>query len=176
MRIFLIRHGETTGDVEDRYGGSYDDHLTNKGKLQIEQTSKKLIGKNIEIIYTSPLIRAKETAEIIDSKLGCQIKVVDDIRERHYGVLGGLTKSEAVEKYPDAVEAHKDPLNTDPEGESYADFHKRVIKAFELITEQNYNIVAIASHDGPIKRILNHLGEEIPKKIDDGGIIELNVA
>jgi len=44
MKIYLIRHGETTGDVEDRYGGSYDDHLTDKGRGQLEKTAKELVG------------------------------------------------------------------------------------------------------------------------------------
>jgi len=175
MKIFLIRHGETTGDVEDRYGGSYDDHLTDNGRLQIEQTVDKLVGKDIETIFSSSLIRTKETTEIINSKLCCQIEILDGLRERHYGVLGGLTKNEALEKYSDAVELHKDPHNTDPEGESWKDFNERVIKTFESIIKQNYNTVAIISHGGPIKRILNHLNMELPDSIDDGGIIEVNV-
>ena len=39
MKIFLIRHGETTGDIENRYGGSYDDHLTQRGRAQLEETA-----------------------------------------------------------------------------------------------------------------------------------------
>lgn len=45
MKIFLCRHGQTTGDIEDRYGGDYDDHLTDLGKTQAEELANKLQGK-----------------------------------------------------------------------------------------------------------------------------------
>ena len=175
MKIFLVRHGETTGDVEDRYGGSYDDHLTDLGKEQLAVTANNLVSKGIEIILTSPLIRAKESAEIISSKIECSVEVVNGLEERGYGVLSGLTKAEALEKYPKVIESHKDPLNTDLEGESYDDFRNRVLDTFQKITQKEYNTIAIVSHGGPIKQILAHLGESIPDKIGDGGIIEVNI-
>ena len=175
MKIFLIRHGETTGDVEDRYGGSYDDHLTHLGKEQLAVTANNLVGKDIEIILTSPLIRAKESAEIIKLKIVCPVEIVTGLEERSYGVLSGLTKTEALEKYPKVVETHKDPLNTDLEGESHDDFRNRVIETFQTITQKEYHTIAVVSHGGPIKQILAHLGENIPDKIGDGGIIEVNV-
>ena len=51
MKIFLIRHGETTSDVEDRYGGDYDDHLTEKGEQQSEELAEILKDKNIQVIF-----------------------------------------------------------------------------------------------------------------------------
>lgn len=175
MKIFLVRHGETTGDAEDRYGGSYDDRLSDLGKEQLAATADNLVGKGIEIIFVSPLIRAKESAKIISSKIECPVEIVDGLEERSYGILGGLTKAEAIEKYPAAVEAHKDPLNTDPEGESYDDFKERVLDTFQKITQRNYGTISVVSHGGPIKQILAHLGENIPEKIGDGAIIEVNV-
>lgn len=175
MKIFLVRHGETTGDIEDRYGGSYDDHLTDLGREQLVATANNLVDKGIEIILTSPLIRAKESAEIISLRIECSAEIMNGLEERGYGVLGGLTKAEALEKYPEVVEAHKDPPNTDPEGESYDDFRNRVLETFQKITKKEYNTIAVVSHGGPIKQILAHLGENIPEKIGDGGIIEVNI-
>jgi|SRR3989344_3990056 len=175
MKIYLIRHGETTGDKEDRYGGNYDDHLTDLGKRQIKETAEKLVGKNIEIIFTSPLIRTKEATDIINSKTNCPVEVVSDLQERNYGVLGGLTQAEAIEKYPDVVEAHKNPLNTDPEGESFVDFEERVITTFQSILTKGHNTIAVVSHGGPIKQILGHLGQPMPEKLGDGEIIELEI-
>ncbi len=173
MKIYLIRHGETTGDIEDRYGGNYDDHMTEHGKQQLEKTADSLLGKDVEIIFTSPLIRARESAEIIKKKINTPVEVTDGLQERHYGVLAGLTKAEALEKYPEVVEAHKDPMNTDSEGESYEDFKNRVIGTFKVITSKDYKTIAIVSHGGPIKQILAYLKEEIPDKIGDGGVIEI---
>jgi broad specificity phosphatase PhoE len=62
MKIFFIRHGETTGDVENLYGGIYDDHLSPKGRDQAQRLAIVLKDKGIERIFSSPLIRAKETA------------------------------------------------------------------------------------------------------------------
>ena len=175
MKIYLVRHGETTGDIENRYGGSYDDHLTGLGRGQLQETASKLVGKDIEKIFTSPLIRAKESAEIISSVINASIEIRDGLRERHYGVLTGLTNTEALEKYPKEVEAHKNPLNTDPDGESYQDFQNRVLNTFKIITNEKHQAVSIISHGGPIKQILAYLGKDIPPKLGDGEIIELEV-
>lgn len=70
MKIFLIRHGETTGDVEDRYGGTYDDSLTTRGRQQLQETAELLKKSGIEVIFHSPLKRAKESAEIIQREIG----------------------------------------------------------------------------------------------------------
>ncbi len=175
MKLLLIRHGETTGDIEDRYGGSYDDHLTERGREQLKATAESVIDKGIEIIFHSPLTRARESAEVIAESVGCPIKQWDGLEERHYGVLTGLTKQEALEKYPDAVEAHKDLMNTDPEGESFADFNKRVVTAFEAIPKESYQVMAILAHGGSLKRILELLRQPLPPSIADGGVIEVEV-
>lgn len=175
MKIFLIRHGETTGDVEDRYGGSYDDHLTERGRKQLLDTAQGLVGKNIEIIFHSPLIRARESAEIICEMLGCSLEPVVGLKERNYGVLTGLTKQEAQEKLPEVVLAHKDPMNTDPEGESFADFNERVIASYLEIIKEPHDVIAVLGHGGSIKRILNYIGAPIPDSIGDGGVIEVEV-
>lgn len=175
MKIFLVRHGETTGDLEDRYGGNYDDHLTERGKEQLRETAQKLSGKGVQIIFTSNLIRAKESAEIIQAETKCPVRAVEGIQERNYGILAGLTKTEALENYPDIVEAHKNPENTDPEGESLTDFKSRTLQAFKDIFSKEYSTVVVVSHGGPLKQLLKHLQMPIPEKIGDGEIIEVSV-
>jgi broad specificity phosphatase PhoE len=176
MKLFLIRHGQTTGDLEDRYGGTYDDHLTELGQKQLQETANKLTDSEIQTIFHSSLIRARESAEIIKNTINCQLVEVTGFKERDYGILGGLTKVEALAKYPDAVEAHKDYMNTDPEGESYEDFNKRVVETFEATKGNMPAVCAILAHGGSIKRILDYLGEPLPDSIDDGGVIELTIS
>ncbi|MDD4990067.1 MAG: histidine phosphatase family protein [Candidatus Pacebacteria bacterium] len=152
MKIFLIRHGQTTGDIEDRYGGDYDDHLTEEGKRQIAVLAKNLSNRGIEIIFSSPKIRAKETSEILKNTLSCDIEVFNNFRERSaYGALTGMIKREAREKYPEQAELLKDYKNTIEGAESYENFKERIKKAFLEITNQNYNTIAIITHGGPIK-------------------------
>jgi broad specificity phosphatase PhoE len=177
VQIYLVRHGETTGDLEDRYGGSYDDHLTAKGREQLAQTAQKFAGKGIAKIFSSPLIRAHESADIIRQVTQCDIQIVDGIKERHYGLLGGLTKDEAKERYPEAVERHCDLTYTHPDGESYPDCYARVVTAFNtIINDAGSGPIIILGHGGSIKCILKFLGQPLPDKIDDGGIIALDGA
>lgn len=175
MKILLIRHGETTGDLEDRYGGSYDDPLTESGERQLQDTAQQLTGTQVDKIYSSTLIRAKQSTEIINTELKTEVEFLEGLRERDYGVLGGLTKTEAEEKYPEAVELHKDAANTDPEGESQTDFTRRVLNTFQTICNGTQDTVAVVSHGGPIKVILKHLNMPPPAKIGDGEITEVNV-
>ncbi len=82
---------------------------------------------------------------------------------------------EALEKHPEAVEAHNNPENTDPEGESLFDFQQRTIEAFKKIFQKEYSTVAIVSHGGPLKQILKYLNLPVPGKIGDGEIIEVTI-
>ncbi|MBD3304152.1 hypothetical protein GF343_03335 [Candidatus Woesearchaeota archaeon] len=178
MKIYLIRHGETTGDIEDRYGGDYEDHLTEKGKQQSKELSQKLKGKGIEIVYHSPRIRATETANIIAQALGLDKEIVQDLRERNaYGILTGLTKKEALEKYPaEIAELKRDKKRHKVKNsEDYDHFKERVTKALDEVTKnEKYSTIAIITHGGPISCIVREIlkaGEL--KKLGDCAILEL---
>ncbi len=168
MRIYLIRHGQTTGDVEDRFGGDYEDHLTEEGKQQGQQLAEKLYNKNIEVIYCSPKIRALETAEFIKSKLNVPVKTNEEIRERnHYGIMTGMVKSVAKEKYTELIELLKDTKNTIQGGEDYESFKKRIVNAWNELTSSNYQTIAILSHGGPIRLIFREMLSKGEIKIGD---------
>lgn len=79
MSICIMRHGETTSDVENRYGGDLDDHLTAKGITQAREAAVKLTHYGMQAIFASSRIRAKETAEILKGALQCDLHIVDDI-------------------------------------------------------------------------------------------------
>ena len=67
MKIIFIRHGETTGDIENRYGGDYDDHLTEKGIEQAEQLAEELEAKHLEVLITSPMQHRREVIDQLAS-------------------------------------------------------------------------------------------------------------
>jgi broad specificity phosphatase PhoE len=152
MKIYLIRHGQTTGDVENRYGGSYDDKLSDKGKIQANELADKLTNSGIQILYCSPLIRAQQTAEILKTKLNCEIKIVEGLKERNKnGILTGMTKDEAKIKYPELVEELKDYRNQIQGAESQEDFAERIKKAFiEITSALDYSTVGILTHGMPV--------------------------
>lgn len=159
MKIYLIRHGQTTGDIENRYGGSYDDHLTDEGRAQAQELAEKLINSGIQVIFCSPLIRAQETAEIVNTKLNCEIKTTENLRERNQNaILSGMIRDEAKEKYPELVEQVKDYRNTIPGAESYDDFVARINNAFmEIASSKDYSTIGIVTHGGPIRVIFREI-------------------
>lgn len=178
MKIFFIRHGETTGDVEDRYGGDYDDHLSGEGKRQCTALATALATKDIEIIFTSPLLRAQETAEILSQQSVCDVEIIPDLRERNqYGILTGLKKEKAKDLYPTEVEMVKDRLNTIEGAESYQDFSYRVREAFkEVIAHTKYSTIAVVTHGGPLRVLFRDFLEwgELTQ-IGDCSYVELEI-
>ena len=104
MRIILIRHGESTGNTERRFQGQSKDprfHLTDLGKQQANKLRQRLIKENIfpTHIYSSPLKRVKETAEIIAAGTNIEIQYKNDLQEYDLGILTGMSIDEASKKY-----------------------------------------------------------------------------
>ncbi|MGQ2375390.1 histidine phosphatase family protein [Companilactobacillus zhachilii] len=100
--LFVVRHGETITNAEHRINGSLTDKpLNKKGIQQAENLSKKINIDSFDEIYTSPLIRAKKTAQIL-SKGHQQIHLDDRLKEVNYGSWDGVVNRGLMEKYPDA--------------------------------------------------------------------------
>src|SRR6266404_1691464 len=147
MIIYLTRHGETTGDVENRYGGDYDDHLTEHGRQQSALLAEQLAGKQIQRLFASPLSRAKETAIIVAAKTGLGVEIVQAFKERNgYGILTGLTKEEAAQKYPEQFNLLKDVHLTVEGAEEYTDFQHRITSALEGLKSDSHEKVAVITH------------------------------
>jgi len=175
MKIYIIRHGESTSDVKEKYDGDYDDHLTDNGLKEAEIIAKKLLDSKIQIIFSSSKIRAIETSEIIKNILKCKMVVTEDMNEQDiYGAYLELSKNQPEEEYRrlGEVMANRD---VEIEGvETYLHFKNRVVECFSKITNEDYQTVAIITHGGPIRCIFRDilkLGEF--KKIGNGAIIEL---
>lgn len=175
MKIYLMRHGQTTGDIEDRFGGDYEDHLTELGQTQVQELAKKLENLNIEKIYYSPRIRSAETAIIINKATNIPMETVGDLKERNaYGILTGKLKSEAKEKHSELLEQLKNPKATIEGAEQYGDFKQRVINIFNKLTNSPLNTIGIITHGGVISCFLREIIGRERKKLDDCAIIELN--
>jgi broad specificity phosphatase PhoE len=177
MKIYLIKHGETTGDLEDRYGGEYDDSLSEKGKEQAKKLASKIKNKSIKIIFSSPKKRAIETAEKVSEATGVDVIILENLRERNqYAILSGLTKAEALEQYPEEVQkldahAYKTLVS---DSENYDKFAERVKDVFDKILSETDEDIAIITHSGPIKVLFREyfkFGEF--EKLGDSAIIEI---
>ncbi len=169
MKIYLIRHGQTTGDTEDRYGGAYDDELSDKGKIQAKELANKLSNSGIQILFCSPLIRAQQTVKILNLKLGCESKTIESLKERNKnGILTGMTKSEAKIRYPKLFEELKNYRSQIQGAESQDDFVERIKKVFEEVTSgENYSTIGVVTHGGPIWAILSDI-------LNYGGIVDIS--
>lgn len=101
MEIVLIRHGESEADILGVHEGRADFPLTELGESQASKMAK-YVANNFppEMIISSPLRRASQTAFILQGGIGCELKIDDDLMEFNNGVLAGLAKEEAIIKYP----------------------------------------------------------------------------
>jgi broad specificity phosphatase PhoE len=176
MTIIFIRHGQTTGDVEDRYGGCYDDLLSEEGHLQASKLVSELEQFAINQLFSSNLQRAQQTANYIAQTNNIQMTSLANLRERNqYGFLSGVNKQEALKQYPDIVDKFKDRLFTLDDAESYADFSHRISEAFRHITNNlSAGYAAVVWHGGCMRvlfRDILQLGEL--KDIGDCAWVEL---
>jgi broad specificity phosphatase PhoE len=176
VKIYLIRHGQTTGDIENRYGGDYDDELTNEGEIQAHKLADKIANSGIQVILCSPLIRAQQTAKIVNTKLHCEIETIRDLKERNQnGVLTGMIREEAKLKYPELSEQLKDYRNQIEGAESYADFVARIKKVImEISNTTNHSTIGIVTHGGPIKVIFREILKDREIDIADCAYAVLN--
>lgn len=149
--IFFIRHGETTGDLENRWGGAYNDHLTAQGQKEAEILAKKLAQKDLEYVITGSLFRAQETGAIIN-RSNLPVSVDPRFNERDgLAHLTGMRKEEAAKLYPELVALLKDHTGVVPGGETYEVFSKRIQDAlYDVAMHSPYSRIAIVSHGGPM--------------------------
>lgn len=152
-RLYLIRHGQSAGNAEGRFGGHGPTPLSELGKEQAEKTAKVLAKEGINVIYSSDLLRAVQTAEPLAKLLDLPIHSSDAFRERHVGVLEGLTFDESKRAFPKDYYAlvNRKVHHVITEGESYRQLLRRITtKVNEIIRSHPSERVAIFSHTGAI--------------------------
>ncbi|MBN2168486.1 MAG: histidine phosphatase family protein [Actinobacteria bacterium] len=98
-RLFLIRHGQTDLNRDRRFRGHTPAPLNDQGRLEAERAGELLKDSSLEIIYTSPMPRAVETAEIISGITGCRVETDESFIDIDYGDWQGLTVEQVIEKY-----------------------------------------------------------------------------
>jgi uncharacterized phosphatase len=110
MKIYLIRHGETDWNLQGRFQGREDIPLNENGRLQAQRCGQVLQGEHFEAIITSPLSRAKKTAEIIAGNIGVENIIVEPkITERDFSKVSGMTPKEREAFYASGEEDDKEP-------------------------------------------------------------------
>ena len=154
-KLLLIRHGQTPWNIKKRYCGTRNIGLSIEGKKQAKLLAQRLKDELIHRVYASDKKRAIQTAKIIFK--GTKINQVPDLKEMHFGVFEGLTCQEVMKKYPGIYKKWiSNPFSvTIPQGESLADFRKRVARALRKIALANKNkTIAIVCHGGTISAFI----------------------
>ena len=154
-KLCLIRHGETSWNAERRLQGHTDIPLNATGMLQARQMAQALkdIKLTFDVLYTSDLKRAADTANAVVELFGVDAQVDSELRERHFGALQGLSIGEAPLKRPDIWQAHTArDLEHDLEGgESIQKFALRVQNALDKIQARHTGkTILIVSHGGTL--------------------------
>ena len=131
-RLYLVRHGQSAGNAEGRFGGHSPTPLSDLGKEQAEITAQYLAKERIDAIYSSDLIRAVQTAEPLAELLDLPIIKTSAFRERKVGVLEGLTFDESKAKYPKDYYAliNRNIQHVITDGESYRQLLKTRNRSF----------------------------------------------
>jgi broad specificity phosphatase PhoE len=177
-RIFLLRHGETDWNRERRIMGRRPVPLSERGRTQLLALAPHLAPLGVEKIFTSPLPRARSTAELIAGQLG-GLPVLEDegLTEVHYGAWEGRTFRELVHE-PEFHAYWKEPVATPCPGggESLLDVQQRVFAAMERVARAAAGQPAIVvSHGDPLRLILcgclrMDLAELRRIRLDNGGL------
>jgi len=159
-RLFLIRHGQSAGNAEGRFGGHGPTPLSRLGERQAQLTAKTLAKEGISAIYSSDLHRAVQTAEALSRLVDVPVIQTEAFRERHVGVLEGLTFDESKASFPKDYYAlvNRNIHHIITEGESYKQLLRRTTTELRsILTKHAGERIAVFSHTGAICFITLHL-------------------
>ena len=162
MKIYTIRHGYTNMNKEHLYNGQIDEDINEEGIKEAENAIKKIKKLNLDIIYCSPMLRAKHTCEIINVN---DIPVIfdDRLKERTLGNLDGISVSERGITEKEIYDYYYE--NNTENFEKISDLFKRVHLLLDEIKKEKYDNILIVAHGG-VLRAIHYYFNEIPENGD----------
>lgn len=138
--ITFVRHGETDANKNGLWQGWTDNELNEKGSGQAEQAAEILKNKKFDVIISSPLKRARKTAEIINKNLGLEIIFEDALKERFFGDWENQNENELLKKYDKSADELE--FMTPPNGESFENTKLRVRKVLSKYAGKKVLVVS----------------------------------
>jgi probable phosphoglycerate mutase len=150
--ILLARHGETDWNREGRFQGWADPPLNATGRAQAVDLSVQLMAEELAAVYSSPLRRAYETAEVVAASRGLEPVTVDALREVDVGSWSGLSRAEIEQRFPEQYARWLDYGQGWEDGETYEQMVDRVVGALQELAEarDGERILAV-THGGPMR-------------------------
>ena len=156
LSLYLVRHGETDWNKQSRLQGHTDVPLSEEGVRQSEMVAERFRGMTVDAVYSSDLLRATQTAELIGAAVGVPTQPRAELREAHFGDWEGLTRADVERNGDGRYDAYKaDPLAfRPPGGEPIAAMIERTWLEFLRIgREHPQGTVVLVTSGGPIKGI-----------------------
>lgn len=158
VRIILIRHGETDWNVEGRFQGQEDTHLSERGLKQGHMVAKGLKDTPIDLAISSPLERSFQTCDFCAKLHGLTVQADDRLLEINHGDWEGRLADEIEEKYPHQLtlwHEHPEQVTMPGGGESLDDVRHRARAAFDDYAQKyDGKTVLVAAHDAVNKAII----------------------
>jgi probable phosphoglycerate mutase len=182
-RVILVRHGETDWNAEGRIQGHLPVPLNERGRAQAEAVGARLEPVPFAALYSSDLLRARQTAEAIGRASGQRVRDDRRLREWDLGILSGLMRSVAEELHPEAFGIFRKRLLDEPVpgGESIRARYERVTAAVQEIADRHPGETVVAvSHGGPLGDCYRHavgapMGSQMRIDLFNAGVSVLRV-
>jgi len=169
-RVFMVRHGATVLSAEDRFAGATNVALSDEGRKQARRLAERLSHEKIVAVYSSPLGRTIETAQILAASRDLKVQTRDGLREINHGRWEQMTRREVEQKFPEeAAEWEKDPYTFAPQGgESGLAVTARALPVLiELVRHHAGENFLIVSHKATIRLLLSSLLGFDPRRYRD---------
>jgi len=160
VKLGLIRHARTHWNQEKRIQGRTDIALSREGVRAAGLWGELLINKGFDLIFSSPMIRARQTSELISEKINADIAYHDDLREQDFGTWEGRTLSDIRSEIPGEIEYQESKgwEFCPPGGESRIIVLKRVLRAIEkAVKSVDKKKILIVTHNSVIKVMIYKL-------------------
>ena len=150
--LVLVRHGETVHNVAGTVQGWQDSALSDKGRDQVQRLAQRLLAHRVDAIFSSPLQRARATADAIAAATGLEVHELEDLREMNYGGWEGMSFLDVRRDWLDHYHRWAaDPDFPCPDGESHNDVLRRMGAAFEAIKTAPARRPVVVSHGTAIR-------------------------
>jgi len=144
MKLFIVRHGESVGNVLRIIQGQKDYELTKKGFEQAEKIGLRLKDESFEAIYSSDLKRAADTAKAISKQQKTKLILTEKLRERNFG------------SFVDKQGSDLDWNNIPDDVETDESIKERILKVLNKVQKNHTGNVALITHGGVVRGLINH--------------------
>lgn len=165
-KLYIVRHAESEANVKKTLGATAEVNITELGKEQASHLAQKLKHIHFDAIFSSDLVRAKQTAEILAMERDFAVKTATVLRERHYGRMDGKTEDEIKEELKDLYDAYQRLPNEEKYRSKFVDDMETAEEAMqrfitylrEIAIAYEGKTILVVSHTSLMRSFLVHLG------------------